>query len=153
QAAQGRGGPAVLPVPPHPQVEGLQGKHVPLGILRVIVPARDVTLSKKEVWPLKLAGPDGAVRPGRLQPVAVGHVKRQRRPAVTVVEALDGVRLAVPARVVVPLTRGWVVRRVAVRGVSEDVAGVVGDDVEDDVDPLVVRGLDELAELLARPEM
>src|SRR5262245_44641375 len=29
----------------------------------------------------------------------------------------------------------------------------MGDDVEDDVNPLVVRGLDKVAELLARPEM
>ena len=44
-------------------------------------------------------------------------------------------------------------RRVAIRIVGEDVAGVVGDDVEDDVDPLLVGGLDEVAELLACPEM
>ena len=43
--------------------------------------------------------------------------------------------------------------RVAVRGVGEDVAGVVGDDVEDDVDALLVGGLDEVAELLARSEV
>ena len=83
----------------------------------------------------------------------IGRVERQRRPAVAVVEALDGVRLAVPARVVVPLARSRVVRRVAIRVVGEDVARVVGDDVEDDVDPLLVGGLDEVAELLARPEV
>ena len=44
-------------------------------------------------------------------------------------------------------------RRVAVRVVGEDVAGVVGDDVEDDVDALLVGGLDEVAELLARAEV
>src|SRR5262249_7634232 len=80
-------------------------------------------------------------------------LKRAAWRRFTVVEALDGVRLAVPARVVVPLARSRVVRRVAVRGVSEDVAGVVGDDVEDDVDPLLVRGPDKVAELRARPEM
>ncbi len=102
---------------------------------------------------LELAGPNGAVRPGRLQSARIGRVERQRRPAVAVVEALDGVGLAVPARVVVPPARSRVVRRVAIRVVGEDVAGVVGDDVEDDVDPLLVGGLDEVAELLARPEM
>jgi hypothetical protein len=45
------------------------------------------------------------------------------------------------------------VHRVAVRGVAEDVAGVVGNDVKNDVDPLLVGGLDEVAELLARTEM
>ena len=44
-------------------------------------------------------------------------------------------------------------RRVAVRVVGEDVTRVVGDDVEDDVDALLVGGLDEVTELLARPEM
>ena len=44
-------------------------------------------------------------------------------------------------------------RRVAIRIVGEDVAGVVGDDVENDVNPLLVGGLDEVAELLACPEM
>src|SRR5262249_30493640 len=38
-------------------------------------------------------------------------------------------------------------------GVAEDVAGVVGNDVENDVDPLLVGGLHKVAELLARPEM
>src|SRR5262249_29872559 len=46
-----------------------------------------------------------------------------------------------------------VVRRVAIRGVGEDVAGVMGDDVEYDVDPLLVGGRDKLAELRAGPEM
>src|SRR5262249_52922202 len=102
---------------------------------------------------LEFPGPNGAVRPGCLQPRAVGHVERQCRPAVAVVEALNRVRLAVPTRVVVPPARNGVVRAVTIRGVGEDVAGVVSDDVEYDVDPLFVRGLDELAELLARPEM
>jgi len=50
--------------------------------------------------------------------------------------------------------RGFLYRRhVAVRGVGEHVAGVVGNDVEDDVDPLLVGGPDEVTELLARSEM
>src|SRR5262249_1462694 len=44
-------------------------------------------------------------------------------------------------------------RRVAVRGVSKDIAGVMGDDVQNDVDSMLVRSRDEVAELLARPEM
>src|SRR5262249_26876040 len=38
-------------------------------------------------------------------------------------------------------------------GVAEDVAGVVGNDIENDVDPLLVGGLHKVSELLARPEM
>src|SRR5262249_49809372 len=114
---------------------------------------RDVPFAKKQIWSLKLARPDGAVRPGCLQPSAIGHVKWQRRSAVAVIEAEDRVWLAVPARIVVTLARSRVVGRVAIRGVAEDVSGVVGDDVEDDVDPLVVGRSDEVAEFLARPEM
>src|SRR5262249_48469040 len=124
-----------------------------LSVLRVVVPARDVPLAKKEVWPLKLAGPNGTVWPGCVQPCAIGNGKWQRRPAVAVIEALDGVGPAIPARIVVPPPRNGVVRRVAVRGVREDVAGVMGNDVEDDVDPLLMSGLDKVAELLARPEV
>jgi hypothetical protein len=42
---------------------------------------------------------------------------------------------------------------VTIRSVGKDIAGMVGDDVEDDVDPLLVGGLDEVAELLPCPEM
>ena len=104
KAGEGRRRLAILPGPLHPDVEGLQIEHVSLGILRVVIPIRDVPLAKEQVRPLELPGPNGAVRPGRLQLGAVRRVERQRRPAVTVVEALDGVRLAVPAGIVVPLT-------------------------------------------------
>src|SRR5262249_9801203 len=117
------------------------------------IPVRDVPLAKKEIGSLKLAGPDGPVRPGCFQPGGIGHVKWQCRPAIAVVETLDGVSLAIPARVVVPLARSRVACRVAVRGVGEDAAGVVGDDVEDDVDALLMGGLDKVAELRPCPEM
>ena len=110
-------------------------------------------LVKEHVRALELPRPNGAVRPGRLQLVAVRGVKRQRRPAVSIIEALDSVGLAVPARVVVPTARSWVLRRIPVGVVGEDVAGMVSDDVEDDVNPLVVGGLDEVAKLRARAEM
>src|SRR5262249_53802024 len=77
----------------------------------------------------------------------------QRRPAGAVVEALDGVRLAVPARIVVRPARSRLLGRVAIRRVREDVAGVVGDNVEDDVDPMRMGGPDEVAELFSGSEM
>src|SRR5579864_844023 len=143
----------MLPGPLDPDVEGFQVPHVPLGILRVVIPVRDVPLAKEQVRLLEFPGPNRAVRPGRFQPVGFGCVKGQGRPAVAVVEALDGVTLAVPARVIADSTRSRIVHRVAVWGVGEDVPGVVGNDVEDHVHPLLVGGLDEFAELRARPEM
>ena len=44
-------------------------------------------------------------------------------------------------------------RRVAIRIVGENVAGVVGDNIENDVNPLLVGGLDEVAKLRPCPEM
>ena len=144
---------AVLAVRLHPHVKGLQAEHVSLGVLWVVIPARDVPLAKKHGWLLKLAGPNGAVRPGRLHPARIGRIERQGRTTIAVVEALDVVGLAVPARVVVPPARSRVVRHVAVRGVGKHVAGVVGDDVEDDVDSLLVGGLDKVAEFLSCSKM
>ena len=97
KAGESRRRLAILPGPLHPNIEGLQIEHVSLGILRVVIPIRDMPLAKEQVRALELPGPNGAVRPSRLQLGAVRRVKRQRRPAVTVVEALDGVGLAVPA--------------------------------------------------------
>ena len=155
QAGQGRASRAVLPVPPHPDVQRLEAEHVPLGVLGVVVPVGDVPLAEEQLGRWNSRGqiaPSGqaasSVRPRR-RAVA----ERQRRPPVAVVEARDGVGPAVPARVVVPPSRGRVVRRVAVGVIGEDVAGVVGNDVEDDVDALLVGGLDEVAELLARAEV
>jgi hypothetical protein len=69
------------------------------------------------------------------------------------VEALHDVRLAVPTGVVVRLSSVWISDRVTVRGVSEHVPGVVGDDVQDHVDAVLVGGVDEIAEVLPRPEV
>src|SRR5207244_3103655 len=147
QAGQGRGSLPILAVPLHPEVEGFQAEHVSFGVFRVVVPVHDVPLAEEQVRALELPRPDRAVGPRRIQGIRLRlPVEWQRRPAFAVVETLDGVRLAVPARVVVPPARGGIVRRVAVRGVAEDVAGVVGNDVENDVDPLFMRGLDTVAE-------
>ena len=100
----------ILPVPLGPEVERLQAEHVPLDVLGVVVPVGDVPLAEEQRGPLELPGPDCAVGPGRFQPGGIGRIDGQRRPAVAVVEALDGVRLAVPARVVVRLPRGRIVR-------------------------------------------
>src|SRR5262249_48560129 len=122
-------------------------------VLRVIVPVDNVPLEKEYVGPLELTGPDGPVWPGRFQTRAVGGVKGQGRPALPVMEALDGVGFAVPAWVIVPLAGCRIVRRVTIRGVAEDVAGMVGNDVEDNVDPLLMGGLNEIPELSPRSEM
>src|SRR5262249_23897200 len=103
QASQGRGTMTVLPGPLHPDIEGLQSEEVPLGILRVVVPVRDVPLAEKQARSLELPAPDGAIRPGCFQPGTSGRIKRQGRPTIAVVESLDGVVSAVPTRVVVPL--------------------------------------------------
>src|SRR4029079_1344507 len=78
---------------------------------------------------------------------------RERRLPRAVVEARYRVRPAVPAGVVERAARHRIAGRVAVRVVGEDVAGMVGDHVEDDVNPLLVRGTNEVAELLARAEV
>ena len=54
------------------------------------------------------------------------------------------------------LVRDGVLGDVVVRRrllVGDDVRGVVGDDVEEDLHPAVVRGLDEVGEVLVRPEV
>ena len=43
--------------------------------------------------------------------------------------------------------------RVAIWGVAEDVTGMVGNDVEDDANPLLVGGLNKVAKLRACPKM
>src|SRR5262249_22753216 len=115
--------------------------------------ARDAPLAQEQVGPLELAGPDSAVRPGLRQAVALGGEKWQRRLTVAVVEALDGVGPAVPARIVVPAPRSRVVGHVAVRVITEDIPRMMSDDVENDVDALLVGGLDEVAELFPRAEV
>src|SRR4029453_2167953 len=70
-----------------------------------------------------------------------------------VVKTLHGVRLAVPARIVVRLSGARIADRVTVRCVSEHVAGVVRNDVEDHIDAVLVGRVDEVAEVLPRPEM
>ena len=72
---------------------------------------------------------------------------------VAVVKALYGVRVAVPARIVVVLPGVWIPNRVPVRGVIEYIAGVVGDDIEDHVDAVLVGEINEVAEVLPRPEV
>ena len=42
---------------------------------------------------------------------------------------------------------------VPIRGISEDIAGVVGNDVENDVDSLLVCGLNKVAKLFSCPEV
>ena len=126
----------------------------PSMILRVVVPVGDVSLAEEHARSWNSRGhtaPSGqAVSKGAESGASTGN----RGVTVAVVEALDGVRLAVPARIVVASPRCLdPANRVPVRGVSEDVAGVVGDDVEDHVDAVLVGEIDEVAEVLARPEV
>ena len=51
------------------------------------------------------------------------------------------------------LARCRVVGCVPIRGIGEDIAGVVGNDVENDVDSLLVCGLNKVAKLFSCPEV
>ena len=112
-----------------------------------------MSLAEKHAKVLELPRPHCAVGPGGFEPSGIGRIAGDRRATVAVVETVHGVRLAVPARIVVRLSGAGILDRVTVRGVSEHVAGVVRDDVEDHIDALLVGGVDEVAEVLARPEM
>ena len=153
QAGQGRRRLAVLTGPLNPDLEGLHVEHVPLGILPVVVPVRDVPFPEEQFRALELSGPDRAIRPGAGHPAGVGWGERQRWSAVAVIEPGDRVRLAVPARIVEPASRAGIARRVAVRGVGENISGMVSDDIEDHVDPLLVSRPDQIPERRPRAEV
>src|SRR5436309_5593 len=112
-----------------------------------------MSLPEKDARLLKLPGPDGAVGPDRFQSGVLGRLERQGRPTLRVVETLNGIGFVVPARVVVHTPGRRVGGRIAIRRVGENIAGVMSDDVEDDVESLFVGCLDKVAELLAGPEV
>ena len=149
-----------MPRPANPDIQRLQAaSHVPLGVLGVVAPIADPTLPEEQIAALELSRPNGAVGPGRLQTGGVGHghlvgdAERECRPPLAVVEAGHGVMIAIPAGVAERAPRGRVERRVAIGIVTEDVAGVMGNDVENDIDSLFVCGSHEVAELLPRAEV
>jgi hypothetical protein len=89
QTGQRRRECAALPLLLRPEIEGFQAEHVTLGILRVIIPVRDVSFAETHVQVLKFPGPDGAVGPGGLQLRRIGRITGDGGPAIVVVEALS----------------------------------------------------------------
>src|SRR5262245_11394957 len=148
-----RQAPMRLPFLLRPEVEGAQVEHIALEVLRVVIPVRNVSLAEKHAQILKFARPEDAVGPDALELSGVGRLRYDRWVPVAVVEALHGVRLAVPTRIVPGLPRSRIAHRVTVRVVGKHVPGVVGDDIQYHIDPVIVGGLHEVTELLARSEM
>src|SRR5262245_14362640 len=83
----------------------------------------------------------------------MGRIARNRGSTVAIVKAVYGVRLTVPSWIVVDLPGVWIAHRVAVCRVGEHVAGVVGDDIEDHVNAVLMGEVDKGAEVLARTEV
>ena len=72
---------------------------------------------------------------------------------LAVIECVYGIRPPVPASVVVLLPSFWILGRVSICSVRKDVSGVVGDNVKNHVDPMLVSSFDEIAKFFPRPEM
>src|SRR5215475_16053127 len=83
----------------------------------------------------------------------MGRIARNRGSTVAIVKAVYGVRLTVPSWIVVDLPGVWIADRVTVCRVGEHIAGVVGDDIEDHVDAVLMSEVDKVAEVLARTEV
>src|SRR5262245_1604801 len=109
-------------------------------VLRSVVPVGDVALGARHAEILELARPGDTIGPGRGETRGIGRRRRDRRLTVAVVEPPHGVWLAVPARIVPGPARGEIVYRVAVRVVGKHGPRMVGDDVQDHIDALIVRG-------------
>jgi hypothetical protein len=132
--------------------------HVALDVFGVVTPVIDPAFTQKQIAALELARPDGAIGPGRFEASGIGcgycavDAEGQCRQTAAVVESGDPVRLAIPARIS-EITAAGVVGGITVGGVGEDVAGVVRNHIEDDENPLLVRGADEVAKFFAGAEV
>jgi hypothetical protein len=136
-----------------PEVEGLQGEHVSLDIFRIVVPVSDVSTAAELGNVLEFTGPDSAIRPRVFEPSSIVEVPRYGWLTVTIIEPAHGVTISIPARIVVALAGVGIVDQITISAVSKDISRVVGDDVENDVDSMIVGNLHEIAQFLARPKM
>ena len=128
-------------------------EHVALEILWLVIPVCDASLSQEHLKVLKLFGPDRAVGPRGFEQRPIRRIRGNGRPPLAVIERVYGIRPAVPARVVVLLPSFWILRRVSICSVCEDVPGMMGDNVKNHLDPLLVRGFDESAKIFPRSEV
>src|SRR5215470_9110851 len=83
----------------------------------------------------------------------MGRIARNRGSTVAIVKAVYGVRLTVPSWIVVDLPGVWIPDRVTVCRVGEHVAGVVGDDIEDHINVVLMGEIDKVAKILPRAEV
>jgi hypothetical protein len=102
---------------------------------------------------LELTRPNRTVRPGCFETVAVRRVRGYAGLAVTIIEPPYAVSLPIPARIVICPAGVGIVDQIAIRIVGEDVSGVVGDNIKNHVDLMLVGGLNKIAQILARPEV
>src|SRR5262245_52139634 len=107
-----------------------------------------MSLAQKHGQVLELPRPYCAVEKSM-----IGRIAGNRRAAVMIVKACYGVKLTVPSWIVVDLPSVWIADRVTVCRVGEHVAGVVGDDIEDHVDAVLMSEIDKVAEVLACAEV
>ena len=151
QARKGGRDLAVLLLLLGPKIEGLQGEHVSFEVLRIVVPVSDVTLAAELSEVLELTRPDSSIRPRPFKPSPIPRFYAWL--ASTIVEPAHGVRLPVPARIVIGLAGIGIVHHITIMIVSENISRVVGNDVENHVYSMIVRSLDEVAKILTRPKM
>jgi hypothetical protein len=134
------------------EVQLLEIEEIPFAVLRRIVKVRDPALGDETAGTLQLSGPDRSIGPGRVERRGVGRIKREYWPALAVAESFDSVRLSVPPwiRQLSVLSDTHLISHVPV---AEHVSGVIENNVEDAVDPQLVRRVDQVAQVFARAEM
>src|SRR5208282_1297960 len=120
---------------------------------RIVVPVSDVSTAAELGNVLEFTRPDGAIRPRILEPGSIVGVPSYGWLTVTIIEPTHGVTIPIPARIVVALAGVGIVGQITIGVVSKDISRVVGDDVENDVDSMIVGSLHEITQFLACPKM
>src|SRR5215471_11965153 len=152
EAPQGLRGRRVFRAPVDREVQLLEIKEIPFTVLRGKVKIRDPASGDETARALQLSGPDRCIGPGRFERRGVGLIEREYGPAPAVAESFDSVRLSVPPRIrqVLVLSDAPLISHVSV---AEHVPGVIKNDVEDAVDAMLVRRIDQVAQVFARAEV